>query len=150
MGPFGRFTRQGPVFVLAVGGAVAAAGCCPTVGGPTAPTASYTATLQPGEFQFYDADIPASTTQINLDFTLNSATVPLRLRQIDPSCLPGPDDTCQSFYDTTTPPRPAGVLRFGNALQPHGSRTRIVLQNMSFTESLTYTFVIAPRRAGCT
>jgi hypothetical protein len=150
MGPFGRFTRQCPVFVLAFGAAVGAAGCCPTVAGPTAPLASYSATLAPGEFRFYDADTPASTTQINLDFTLNSATVPLRLRQIDPSCLPAPDDTCQSFSDTTTPPRPAGVLRFGNTLQPHGSRTRIVLQNMSSTETLTYTVTVEPRRAGCT
>jgi hypothetical protein len=150
MGPFGRFTRHCPVFLLAFGVAVAAAACCQTDAGPTAQLASYSSTLGPGEFRFYDADTPASTTQINLDFTLNSTSVPLRLRQIDPFCLPTPDDTCQSFSDTTTPPRPAGVLRFGNTLQPHGSRTRIVLQNMSSTETLTYTVTIEPRRAGCT
>jgi hypothetical protein len=112
--------------------------------------ASYSGTLAPGEFRFYDADIPSSTTQINLDFSLDSATIPLRLRQIDPSCLPAADDACQSFYDATLAPRPVGVLRFGNALQPHGTRTRIVLQNTSSTETATYTVTITPLRAGCT
>jgi hypothetical protein len=125
-------------------------GCCRSVSGPTAPAASYSGTLRPGEFQFYDADIPSSTTQINLDLSLNSTTIPLRLRQIDPSCLPAADDMCQSFYDATTPPRPDGVLRFGNALQPHGSRTRIVLQNMSPSETMTYSVTITPHQAGCT
>jgi hypothetical protein len=139
-----------PAIALAASVTVASSGCCPSVSGPTAPIASYSDSLRPGEFRFYDADIPASTTQINLDITLNSNTIPLRLRQIDPSCLPTTDDTCQNFYDATTPPRPAGVLRFGNALQPHGSRTRVVLQNQSLTETMTYSVTIAPHRAGCT
>ena len=112
--------------------------------------ASYSATLSPGELRFYDADIPSSTTQINLDFTLDSTTVSLRLRQIDPSCLPAADDQCQSLYDATMSPRPAGVLRFGNTLQPHGTRTRIVLQNTSSSETVTYSVTITPFRAGCT
>ena len=135
---------------LAVAAGIASAGCCPSKSGPTAPAASYSGTLRPGEFQFYDADVPASTTQINLDITLDSTTIPLRLRQIDPSCVPTTEDTCQSFYDATTPPRPAGVLRFGNTLQPHGSRTRIVLQNQSLTDTLKYSITITPHRAGCT
>lgn len=39
------------------------------------------------------------------------------MRQIDPGCLPGPGATCQSFVDANLPPRPAGVLQFGNTLQ---------------------------------
>jgi hypothetical protein len=135
---------------LAIALGVASAGCCPTTAGPTAPAASYSDTLAPGEFRFYDADTPSTTTQIDLDFSLNSTTIPLRTRQVDPACLPAVEDTCQNFYDATTPPRPAGVLRFGNGLQVHGSRTRIVLQNMSTSETLTYRVTIAPRRAGCT
>lgn len=130
--------------------ALASAGCCPTTAGPTAAVASYSDTLAPGEWRFYDVDTPAQTTQINLDVTLNSTAIPLRLRQIEPSCLPGFDDGCLSFYDAVTPPRPAGVLRFGNTLQPHGSRTRVVLQNASESERLTYTITIEPFRAGCT
>ena len=135
---------------LAVSAGIASAGCCPSKSGPTAPAASYSGTLKPGEFQFYDADVPASTTQINLDIMLNSETIPLRIRQIDPSCLPTTEDNCQNFYDATTPPRPVGVLRFGNTLQPHGSRTRVVLQNQSLTDSLTYSITITPHRGGCT
>ena len=135
---------------LAIALGLASAGCCPTTAGPTAPAASYSATLAPGEFQFYDADTPSTTTQIDLDVTLSSTTIPLRIRQIDPTCLPAAGDSCQNFSDSTLPPRPDGVLRFGNGLQVHGSRTRIVLQNMSGTETLTYRVTIAPRRAGCT
>ena len=135
-------------FATALG--LISAGCGPTTAGPTAPAAGYSDTLAPGEFEFYDADTPSDTTQINLAFTLNSTTVPLRIRQIDPTCLPSARDDCGNFYDATMPPRPDGVLRFGNGLQVHGSRTRIVLQNMSATEVLTYSVTIAPRRAGCT
>lgn len=144
------FTRRCLAIALGVGVGMASAGCCPTVSGPTAPAASYSGRLAPGEFQFYDADIPSDTTQINLDFSLDSTTIPLRLRQIDPSCLPAAEDTCLSFYDSTLPPRTAGVLRFGNSLQPHGTRTRIVLQNMSPTETVAYSVTITPHRAGCT
>ena len=136
--------------VLVFGGALVCSACCSSVAGPTGMAASYSGTLPPGEFRFYDADIPSSTTQINLDFSLDSATIPLRLRQIDPSCMPAADDACQSFYDATMAPRPTGVLRFGNTLQPHGTRTRIVLQNTSSTETATYTVTITPFRAGCT
>ena len=136
--------------VLASGATVAGAGCCSSMAGPTAPAAIYSATLAPGEFRFYDAEIPASTTQINLEFTLDSSTIPLRLRQIDPSCLPAANDACQSYYDAIMPPRQPNVLRFGNTLQPNGPRTRIVLQNSSTTDSVTYTVTIVPHRAGCT
>ena len=78
-----------------------AAGCCPSMAGPTAPAASYSMTLAPGEVRFFDADTPESTTQINLTFRIESLDAPLRLRQIDPGCLPGPGDACQNFYDTT-------------------------------------------------
>jgi hypothetical protein len=144
------FAERCLALALAVGAGIAVAGCCRSVSGPTAPAASYSGTLKAGEFHFHDADIPASTTQINLDITVDPTIVPLRLRQIDPSCLPTTEDNCQSFYDATTPPRPAGVLRFGNSLQPHGPRTRIVLQTQSLTETLTYSLTITPHRAGCT
>lgn len=142
--------RASLTIMIAAAVAVPCVGCCSSIAGPTAPAASYSASLAPGEIRFYDAAIPSSTTQINLDFTLDSATVPLRLRQVDPSCVPSDSDVCQSFYDATTPPRPPGVLRFGNTLQPNGTQTRIVLQNMSPTESVTYTLTITPHRAGCT
>ena len=145
-----RLTRRFVACGFAVGTGLWTAGCCSSVSGPTEPAASYSGTLAPGELRFYDADIPSSTTQINLDLTLDSTTIPLRLRQIDPACLPAADDTCQSFYDSVTPPRPAGVLRFGNTLQPNGPRTRIVLQNMSSSETLNYSVTITPHRAGCT
>ena len=143
-------TAQCGAIALAAGVSLAAVGCCPSVSGPSAPAASYSGRLAPGEFQFYDADTPSSTTQINLDFSLDSTTIPLRLRQIDPSCMPAAEDACVNFYDSTMSTRPAGVLRFGNALQPHGSRTRIVLQNMSPSETVAYSVTIAPHRAGCT
>jgi hypothetical protein len=146
MQPIGRFAACG----LATALGLVSAGCCPAPAGPTAPAASYSGTLAPGELQFYDADTPSTTTQVNLDFTLNSTTIPLRIRQVDPACLPTGEDTCRNFYDATIPPRSDGVLRFGNGLQVHGSRTRIVLQNMSGSEALTYSVTIAPRRAGCT
>ena len=135
---------------LGVSAGMASAGCCPSVSGPSAPAASHSGRLAPGEFQFYDVDTPRSTTQINLDFTLDSTTIPLRLRQIDTSCLPAAEDNCVNFYDSTMSARPPGVLRFGNALQPHGASTRIVLQNMSPSETVSYSVTIAPHRAGCT
>lgn len=145
-----HFRHQLLVVPLVIGSVLATVGCCSSPAGPTGPVSSYSAALAPGELRFYDADTPSSTTQVNLDFTLDSTTVPLRLRQIEPSCVPSSDDSCQSFYDAVTPPRPAGVLRFGNTLQPHGARTRIVLQNMSMSETLTYSVTITPHRAGCT
>ena len=135
---------------LAAGFSLAAVGCCRSVSGPSAPAASHSGRLAPGEFQFYDVDTPRSTTQINLDFTLDSTTIPVRLRQIDPSCMPAAEDACVNFYDSTMPVRPPGVLRFGNALQPHGARTRIVLQNMSPSETVRYSVTITPFRGGCT
>jgi uncharacterized protein YceK len=140
--------RASLTIVLAAG--VTVSGCCSSMAGPTAPAASYSATLAPGEFRFYDAEIPSSTTQINLDFMLDSAVIPLRVRQIDPSCMPSENDDCQSYYDVTMPTRPSGVLRFGSTLQPNGTQTRIVLQNMSSAETVTYTTTITPHRAGCT
>jgi hypothetical protein len=107
-------------------------------------------TLTPGEVRFFDANTPDSTTQINLTFRIESVEAPLRLRQIDPGCLPGPGDACQNFYDTTLTARPAGVVQFGNGLQPHGLRTRVVLENPSPDKSMDVGLTIEPRRAGCT
>jgi len=130
--------------------ALTAACRCPTTSGPTGPAVRYTATLAPGELRYYDVDTPKDTTQVNLQFQLDTVTVPLRLRQIDPSCLPAPEDNCQTFYDAQMPPHPAGVYNFGNSVPPRGSRTRIVLQNMSSSETVTYSVTITPHQAGCT
>jgi hypothetical protein len=127
-----------------------AAGCCPTTAAPTAPAASYSMTLAPGEVRFFDAETPDSTTQINLIFRIESLDALLRLRQIDPGCLPGPDDACRNFYDTTLTPRPSGVVQFGNTLQPYDLRTRLVLENPSPDRSIALAITIEPRRAGCT
>lgn len=125
-------------------------GCCSTVSGPSAPAASYTMLLQPGELRFFDADTPSSTTQIHLTLRFDSPEHTVRMRQIDPGCLPLPGDACQSFADKTFPPRPPGVLEFGDSLQPHGNRTRIVIQNPSADAAVPLTLTIAPHRAGCT
>ena len=136
--------------LLTSGLGLLAAGCCPTVAGPTSPAASYSMTLTPGEVRFFDADTPESTTQINLTFRIELQDAPLRLRQIDPGCVPRPGDECQNFYDTTLTPRPSGVVQFGNGLQPHGSRTRVVLENPSSDRAVAVSLTIEPRRAGCT
>jgi hypothetical protein len=138
------------VLALAAGAAFACAGCCPTTSGPTGPAVRYSATLAPGELRYYDVDVPKGTTQINLQFLLDSPTVPLRLRELDPSCLPAPDDTCESLYDSRISPRPAGVYGFGDTLPPRGTRSRIVVQNMSADETVTYSVTITPHQAGCT
>jgi hypothetical protein len=143
-------SRDIVTFAFVAGGALAAAGCCPTVSGPTGPALRYTATLAPGDLRYYDVDTPSGTTQINLQFLLDSLTAPIWLRQIDPSCTPSREDTCQAFHDAQTPPRPAGVSSFGDTLTPRGSRTRIVVQNMSSDETVTYTVTITPHQAGCT
>jgi hypothetical protein len=129
---------------------LSAAACCPSVAGPTAPAASYSVTLAAGEVRFFDADTPASTTQINLSFRIESTEALVRLRQVDPGCLPGPGDTCQSFSDSTLPARSAGVVQFGTTLQPHGSRTRVVLENPATDRAVAIGLTIEPRRAGCT
>lgn len=144
------FTRHCLPIALVAAIGLPSAACCPTTSGPTGPAVSYSAQLRPGELRYYDVDIPKGTTQVNLQFSIDSLTVPLRLRQIDPYCLPSPDDSCQSFIDKTTPPRPAGVYSFGDVLPPQGMRTRIVLQNMSADETVTYTVTITPHQAGCT
>ena len=130
--------------------AAATSGCCSTVAGPSAPAASYTITLQPGELRYFDADTPSKTTQINLTFRFDSPEPTVRMRQIDPGCLPALGDACQSFADKTFPPRPPGVLQFGDLLQPHGNRTRIVIQNPSADTAVSLTLTIEPRQAGCT
>lgn len=107
-------------------------------------------TLAPGEVRFFDTDTPDSTTQINLSFRIESLDALLRLRQIDPGCPPAPGDACQNFYDTTLTPRPAGVVQFGSGLQPHGLRTRVVLENPSSDRSVAVALTIEPRRASCT
>ena len=127
-----------------------AAGCCPSTAGPTAPAASYSMTLAPGEVRFFDADTPDSTTQINLTFRIESVDALLRLRQIDPGCLPGPGDACQNLlrYDAHAAARRGRDVRKRPA--PHGLRTRVVLENPSADTSMTVGLTIEPRRAGCT
>ncbi len=127
-----HFARHVVSVALAIGLMTAAFGCCGTTAGPTAPAASYSGTLGPGELRFFDTDTPSSTTQINLDFTLDSTSIPLRLRQIDSSCLPAGDDSCQSYYDSVTPPRPAGYFALATpcsrAVRARGSSCRTCRQ----------------------
>ena len=99
---------------------------------------------------FLDADTPSDTSQIDVTFRLDSETVTLRVRQIDPGCAPGPDDACLTYRDSTLSPRPAGVAQFSMAMQPQGSRTRVVVQNLSADTSIAVTLTVAPRRAGWT
>jgi hypothetical protein len=135
---------------LACAAALLAAACCPTTAGPTAPSATFTTSLGPGEFRFIDADTPSSTTQIDLTFRIEQVDAPIHLRQIDPNCLPAAGDSCQTFYESTLTARPAGVQQFGNALQPHGARTRIVVRNPSDERTITISVTVQPHRAGCT
>jgi hypothetical protein len=142
--------RRIAIVGLAGAAALLAAGCCPTASGPTAPAATFTTSLGPGEFRFLDADTPSSTTQINLTFRVDPVDAPIHVRQIDPDCLPSAQDTCQSFSESTMPARPAGVQQFGNALQPHGVRTRIVVRNPSDERTITVSVTVQPHQAGCT
>ena len=143
-------SRRFFAIALAAGAALACAGCCPTTSGPTGPAVRYSATLAPGELRYYDVDVPKGTTQINLQFLLDSLTVPLRLRELDPSCLPASDDTCENLYDSRISPRPAGVNSFGATVPPRGTRIRIVVQNLSADETVNYSVTITPHQAGCT
>ena len=135
----------------AIAAVLSAAACgCPVTGGPTAPIVSLTATLAPGEFRYLDAETPSSTTQIDLQFNVDSVTAPLRLRQVDPACTPFAADSCAALTDRTLTERPAGVTSFGSNLQVTGARTRVVLQNTSAHETITVRLSIQPRQAGCT
>jgi hypothetical protein len=140
-------------FAITLGGAsglfTAACGC-PTVAGPTAPVVSFSATLAPGEFRYLDANTPKDTTQINLQFTVSSVGAPLRVRQVDPGCLPATADSCAAFAESVLSARPPGVTTFGNSLSVTGTQTRILVQNMSTDETITLALSVEPRRAGCT
>ena len=136
---------------LAIGSALCAGSCgCPTVSGPTAPVVTVSGTLTPGEFRFLDADTPKSTTQINLRFAVSSVIAPLRVRQIDPLCLPTAADTCPALNEQMLTPRPAGVYTFGSGFPVTGAHTRIIVQNMSADETITVSMSIEPHQAGCT
>ena len=135
---------------LLFAGALTTGACCPTTAGPTTPASTYTVTLAPGQARFYDADTPATTTQINLTFRIEATDAPLQLRQIETGCEPSAADPCPSYYDTILTARPAGVVQFGNTLQPHGTRTRIVLRNPSETTAISLTMTVVAHRAGCT
>ena len=108
-------------------------------------------TLAPGQIGYIDVDIPTSTTQVNLNFTVDVTNASLRLRQIDPACMPAPGDTCQNIFDSTMPPRPESVTRFSSSsgLSLQDARTRLVVENISDT-TLTVTLNVVPWRAGCT
>lgn len=102
--------RRCCVIAMAVLGGSSTASCgCPTIAGPTAPVAWVSVTLAPGEFRYLDADTPKETTQINLRFNASSVTATLRVRQVDPACLPTAADNCPAFSEQDLPARPAGV-----------------------------------------
>ena len=129
------------------------AGCrCPVPpGGPTSVGVTNSWTLAPDQLGYVDVDIPASTTQVNLNFTVDVTDASLHLRQIDPVCTPAPGDTCQNISDSTVPPRPQGVTRFSNSsgLSLQNARTRLVVENISSTV-INVTLNVVPWRAGCT
>ena len=133
--------------------AVSTAACrCPVPpGGPTSVGVTSSWTLAPGQLGYVDVDIPASTTQVNLNFTVDVTDASLHLRQIDPACTPAPGDTCQNISDSTVPPRPQGVTRFSNSsgLSLQNGRTRVVVENISST-IVNVTLNVVPLRAGCT
>jgi len=148
----------GQVGIRAAGLAAAAFGlfsvgchCSVPPGGPTSVGVTSSWTLAPGQSGYLDVDIPTSTTQINLNFTVEVTGAPLRLRQIDPACTPGTGDTCQNIFESTVPPRPQGVTRFSNSSGPslQNARTRLAVENISDT-TVNVTLNVVPWRAGCT
>jgi hypothetical protein len=59
---------------------VVMAGCCPVPpGGPTATGVTQTMSLVAGARHFFDVDVPADTTQLNVDLRLERSDVTLRL-----------------------------------------------------------------------
>ena len=126
-------------------------GCCPVPpGGPTATGVLHTVSLVAGERRFFDVDVPADTTQLNLDVILDRTDVTLRLRQVEPSCTPAPNDTCATLHSVDVGPRPPGVTRFGVAgLRIYRPRTRIVVETTSIDE-VSANMTVTPWRAGCT
>jgi hypothetical protein len=133
------------VFVLVT------AGCCPVPpGGPAAAGVTKSMSLTPGEIRYFDVDVPSSTTQLNFEFDIDVPEAPLRVREIESDCVPGPRDSCPSRRDWTLTPRPPGVRRFtSSGSTTPGARTRIVLENVSEAR-LAVTLTIVPWRAGCT
>ena len=126
-----------------------AGACCSAGTGPTAPAVAHSVELAPGEVRFFDVDTPEETATIRLTFSIPSTEAPIRLRTIDPGCLPAPGDACQSYSDTTLTPRPAGVTHFGSGVTPGGNRTRLVVENPSTVDSVALSISIEPQRAGC-
>ena len=140
---------------LLVAGAIglltlATIGCCPVPpGGPSATGVTRLMSMAPGGVDFVDVDVPASTTQLNLEFDFETPGARLRVRQIEPDCAPGPGAGCQSLRDFTIAP-PAGIRRMGaSGLATPGARTRIVLENVG-DAAVTMTLSVVPWRAGCT
>jgi hypothetical protein len=129
---------------------VVLAGCCPVPpGGPTATGVMQRMNLVDGAPHFFDVDVPAETTQLNVDLLLERTDVTLRVRQIEPSCMPELNDTCVTIHTAEIGPRPAGVTRFSTGLRVHKPRTRIVVDTTS-TVSVTVDMTVTPWRAGCT
>ena len=129
---------------------VVMAGCCPVPpGGPTATGVTQTMSLVAGARHFFDVDVPADTTQLNVDLRLERSDVTLRLRQIEPSCIPESNDTCVTIHTADLGPRPAGVTRFSAGLRVHKPRTRIVVETTSAVV-VTVDMTVTPWRAGCT
>lgn len=136
--------------LLAAALPVVLAGCCPVPpGGPTAIGVRQTMNLVLGAPHFFDVDVPAETTQLNVDLMLDRTDVTLRLRQIEPSCLPESNDACATIHTAEIGPRPAGVTRFSTGLRVHKPRTRIVVETTS-TAVVTVDMTVTPWRAGCT
>lgn len=129
---------------------LAAIGCCPVPpGGPTATGVTRLLSLAPGAIEYVDIDVPLETTQLNLEFAVETPDARLRVRQIETDCTPVAGAACPSRYDSTIAP-PAGVRRIGSSgIATPGARTRIVVENVA-EATVNLTLTIVPWQAGCT
>jgi hypothetical protein len=142
------------VAIAALTVAVGSGGCrCPTISGPTGPTATLSSSVSARGQMVHDYAPPSGTTQMEVVVVWNDPGIELRLMWIDAECDPLARDDCRRFSDPIGPfpMGPATTIRVTATNQgpAAGPRMRFVVVNLS-DAAATYSLSIAPRQAGCT
>jgi hypothetical protein len=140
--------------LVAIALAALSAGCgCPTMSGPTGPTATFSDTVNRQGQKVHDYPPPRGTTQMEVVVQWSDPDVELRLMWIDADCDPLARDDCRRFSEPVGPfsTGPATTIRVTAANQgpAAGPRMRFVVLNLS-DRAAAYTMTISPRQAGCT
>ena len=140
--------------IAAVAIAALAAGCgCPTMSGPTGPTATFSDSVNAAGQKVHDYAPPGGTTQMEVVVQWSDAQIQLRLMWIDAECDPLTREDCRRFSEPLGPfpMGPATTIRVTATNQgpAAGSRMRFVVLNLS-DRAASYTMTIAPHQAGCT